>query len=848
MKHYFFLLLLLIFTTLTGKAQTEFDMSFLPPSHSQIDEEQEMASNMAEKFDSISKNPSFNPEEFEKIACFFIDDLISNNYLLAAGVLIHKSFNILIEHPVEDLFLKFPIGLVTSTGELYLRGGALNMANKFIEDAYLLNLEAGGQEDFNYIRNAFNLASLLCRVGQTEAASEIFSDMVRRLNDKADSINSDEVNAIPFTVINAMLYCALLLTDSNDRNFFSDLIQVYKKIQNPLISSMLMFTLFGNKILMNDFEDYETVYEKYNKLSILSPALYSSLGLTDAMENAWHYDAEKYLRMLPEAHFYSQDMIANNLNSFSENDTEFYWDDTARKLNHAFGIGFNNLSDNHIFLNAAFLNSAFTKSLSIQNSRNLRQTVEEGDNKWKKDNMTDIKSLKQKIGNSTDSLLRHEFMSSVNDKEWRLRVSSSMTDKIAKDNNMTVLAYKKLDPDECYVEITEYPFLNEDGTEIPHYGAIILCPKPIYDERNEIEYYADTYDFVDLGPTLAWRVVYSGLNDNFDYHRKAGQYSPEEIISVSNFIIPLAKKIENFRRAYISSTGVLNTVNIGALNYGEEGKPLNETVEIAKVYSPLDLYAIKDRKSRPASASVYSNINYSKDGNSVKKPESGPAYRVNIEKGGNLKKFYSLPIDEDALVSSVKKSTSKINLFSGEKATEENFKSLDGNSTELIHIDSHGFYIPESDNEFLGKHKFESTRERALLTCGLPLAGANIAWSGKDIPEGKEDGILTAWEISCMDLSNCKLAVLSACETAQGDLDPINGVMGLQRALKIAGVQSMLLTLWPVDNELTQEFINSFYLHLPVSKDYNAAFIATQQEFRKRHPDPYHWAPFILIN
>lgn len=848
MKHSSILLFFLIFIPLNSLAQTIEEDCFLPPAHSQIYLEQEMASTMAEKLDSISKAPSFNPEEFEKVACFFIDDLISQNYLLAAGVLVHKAFNILIEHPVEDMFTKFPIRLATSTGELYLRGGALDMANKFIEDAYLLNLKAGGQEDYNYIRNAFNLASLLCRVGQSEAASKIFNDMVGCLNDKVGSPNSDEVGTIPFTVINAMLHCALLLTDSNDRNFFTDLIQVYKNIKIPVISSMVMFALFGNKILMNDLKDYETAYDKYNKISILSPSLYSSLGLTDAMENAWHYDAEKYLRMLPEAHYYSQDMIANNLNSFSENDTECYWDDIARKLNHAFGIGFNNLSDNHIFLNAAFLNSAFTKSLSIQNSRNLWETVEEGDNKWKKDNMADIKSLKQKIGDSTDSLLRQEFMSSINDKEWRLRVSSSMTDKITKANNLTVLAHKKLDPNECYIEITEYPFLNEDGKEVPHYGAIILCPKLIYDERNEIEYYTDSYDFVDLGPTLAWRVVYSGLNDNFDYHRKATQYGQEEIVSVSNLIIPLAKKIENFRRAYISSTGVLNTINIGALNYGEEGKPLNETVEIAKIYSPLDLYVIKDRKSRPTSASIYSNINYSKDRNSGKKPESGSAYRVNIEKGGNFKKFYSLPIDEDALVSSIKKSTTKINLYSGERASEENFKSLDGKATELIHIDSHGFYIPESDNAFLGKHKLEATRERALLTCGLPLAGANIAWSGKDIPEGKEDGILTAWEISCMDLSNCKLAVLSACETAQGDLDPINGVMGLQRALKIAGVQSMLLTLWPVDNELTQEFINSFYLHLPDSKDYNSAFIATQREFRKRHPDPYHWAPFILIN
>ncbi len=99
-----------------------------------------------------------------------------------------------------------------------------------------------------------------------------------------------------------------------------------------------------------------------------------------------------------------------------------------------------------------------------------------------------------------------------------------------------------------------------------------------------------------------------------------------------------------------------------------------------------------------------------------------------------------------------------------------------------------------------------------------------------------------------MDLTGCKLAVLSACDTAQGDISSIDGVLGLQRALKIAGVDAMLLTLWPVDNELTEEFMNDFYSRLPQSDNLNKAFIETQRDFRKRHADPYLWALFLLIN
>ncbi|MDE6532563.1 MAG: CHAT domain-containing protein, partial [Muribaculaceae bacterium] len=190
----------------------------------------------------------------------------------------------------------------------------------------------------------------------------------------------------------------------------------------------------------------------------------------------------------------------------------------------------------------------------------------------------------------------------------------------------------------------------------------------------------------------------------------------------------------------------------------------------------------------------------------------------------------------------------KVDNYSGRRASEDALKRYDGNSPELIHIDTHGFYIPEEDQAFIGKHVIDGTKERALLTCGLAMSGANKAWSGEDVENGMEDGILTGWEISCLDLSGCKLAVLSACETAQGDIDRINGIIGLQRALKLAGVKAMLLTLWPVDNELTEEFINGFYERLPESKNFNEAFVETQKEFRRRHPDPYKWVPFFLIN
>ncbi|MBK9018413.1 MAG: CHAT domain-containing protein [Saprospiraceae bacterium] len=83
-----------------------------------------------------------------------------------------------------------------------------------------------------------------------------------------------------------------------------------------------------------------------------------------------------------------------------------------------------------------------------------------------------------------------------------------------------------------------------------------------------------------------------------------------------------------------------------------------------------------------------------------------------------------------------------------------------------------------------------------MIRSGLLLAGSNAAWEGRQPPEGAEDGILTAYEISQMNLRNTELVVLSACVTGLGDISGNEGVYGLQRAFKIAGAKYLVMWLW----------------------------------------------------
>ena len=117
--------------------------------------------------------------------------------------------------------------------------------------------------------------------------------------------------------------------------------------------------------------------------------------------------------------------------------------------------------------------------------------------------------------------------------------------------------------------------------------------------------------------------------------------------------------------------------------------------------------------------------------------------------------------------------------------------------------------------------------------CGLLFAGANTALSGHSnrLDKGVQDGILTAKEISALDLRGADIVVLSACETGLGDVSG-EGVFGLQRAFKIAGAQTMLMALWKVDDDATRMLTTAFYRHYSQGMSKRQAFRMAQQEVR----------------
>ena len=152
--------------------------------------------------------------------------------------------------------------------------------------------------------------------------------------------------------------------------------------------------------------------------------------------------------------------------------------------------------------------------------------------------------------------------------------------------------------------------------------------------------------------------------------------------------------------------------------------------------------------------------------------------------------------------------------------------------------------------------KNANIEDRYLARCGLLFAGANISLKGDDIPVNVDDGILTGMEISRLDLRGLDLVVLSACDTGKGDIKQGEGVFGLQRGFKKAGVQTILMSLWKVSDISTEMLMTDFYQNICKGKSKRESLRLAQQKVRNHKDsegyrifqDPHYWAGFVILD
>lgn len=277
---------------------------------------------------------------------------------------------------------------------------------------------------------------------------------------------------------------------------------------------------------------------------------------------------------------------------------------------------------------------------------------------------------------------------------------------------------------------------------------------------------------------------------------------------------------------YYSCNGIFNQIAIPALEI-ESNVHLFNKYKLHFLSNPAYASTFKDETLTSPRIALWGGIDY---GHGTTGGNNGITRHDRLE-------YLEKSLEE------VEEISKKFNVepFTGRTADELSFRSRQGKRDDILHISTHGFFKEDVAHQ-IGYDPLFST--------GLFFAGANRAWQQDESTDidPDNDGILRGSEIAMLNLTGCRLAVLSACDTGLGQEEADEGVYGLQRAFKLAGVERIIMSLWPVSEDATSYLMEHFYDHLKNGQQVEDAFREAQQETRKRFSSPRFWGAFVLLN
>jgi CHAT domain-containing protein len=319
---------------------------------------------------------------------------------------------------------------------------------------------------------------------------------------------------------------------------------------------------------------------------------------------------------------------------------------------------------------------------------------------------------------------------------------------------------------------------------------------------------------------------------------------------------PLESFVHTNDTVYIALSGILYQIPIVLLT-NETNEMLLERYQLVHLNSTFDI-TINQTEPKLNNALFVGGIQYDYIVNNGSKSEGNRKNILGVSKldrQSDKKKWDYLPatlIEINNIEVLFKKNNTTFQILSDTLATESKMKALDKVSPSVIHIATHGFFFENIVKNKAGSLKNENIfqfSDDPLLRSGLLFSGANYAWLNGNNPYDDEDGILTALEISNLDLHSTELVVLSACETGLGDVNGSEGVYGLQRAFKKAGVTKLIMSLWQVPDKETSEFMELLYTNWFNGMTCRNAFQKTQLSMALKYKDfPEKWAAFVLVN
>lgn len=344
------------------------------------------------------------------------------------------------------------------------------------------------------------------------------------------------------------------------------------------------------------------------------------------------------------------------------------------------------------------------------------------------------------------------------------------------------------------------------------------------------------------------------------------QHQPNDLLSKDNLLLynalwhPLEPYLNGVRKVYFSPVENLNSTPLEYASMGADR--ICDKWELFRVSSTREIIDLPKMGNNRERAVLYGGLQYDLNIDElIAQSRSGSFHGSSTTRAildDNLRyNVRYLPGSLLEVTDIAKLFSTPPKLITETIGTEESFKALDGSSYDILHLATHGFFWSESDIskheniDFLHNERYLSLskEDNAMLRSGLVFSGASVFLDGGDLPEDVDDGILTASELSSLNLGEINLVVMSACDSGLGETSS-EGVFGLQRGFKLAGAKSLLMSLWKVDDHATHLLMTEFYRQYLSGKSKRESLYLAQSTLRssEEFSAPYYWASFILLD
>jgi CHAT domain-containing protein len=318
-----------------------------------------------------------------------------------------------------------------------------------------------------------------------------------------------------------------------------------------------------------------------------------------------------------------------------------------------------------------------------------------------------------------------------------------------------------------------------------------------------------------------------------NYQNKV-KFQMDDPDSYDQFWKQIAAQLNGIKKVYFNGDGIFHVINPLALKNPASNRFVVEELDIVRVSTGRDII----RTAQPLSAGpavLIGNPNFTM----TRKSAASKVASRPVDAGmftGMRAGFSMLPGTEKEVdfISSFASSKGKnVTVLKGDDANELNVKKL--SDPAVLHFATHGMFDSYGKGDSYLKSK-------------LILAGAadEQAFTYEDYSQ-YEDGYLTAYEVTQLDLDKTALVVLSACETGLGDIQGGEGVWGLQRAFQVAGSSSVMGSLWKISDEATASFMEAFYKSYYNGGSLHASYVTAMNDTKKLYPHPYFWGAFVLL-